>query len=82
MFKNGNFLLKTSVLLGLFFSPVFSDNIIFFEKLSLIANRFGIYLIFVFLLSLFLKDFYINFVNKYVKIGFLDKTYQEISKKY
>ena len=82
IFKKGNFLLKTSVLLGLFFNPVFSDNIIFFEKLSLIANRFGIYLIFVFLLSLFLKDFYINFVNKYVKIGFLDKTYQEISKKY
>lgn len=82
IFIKGNFLLKTSVLLGLFFNPVFSDNIIFFEKLSLIANRFGIYMIFVFLLSLFFKDFYINFVNKYIRIGFLDKIYKETSKKY
>ena len=69
--------LKYLVILALFFNPVFSNEYIAFEKLSLLLNRLGIYFIFIYLLSIFFADFYNNFLKKYLEIGFLNKIYQK-----
>ena len=69
--------LKYLVILALFFNPVFSNEYIAFEKLSLLLNRLGIYFIFIYLLSIFFADFYNNFVKKYLEIRLLNKIYQK-----
>lgn len=57
-------LVKFSVIFALFLNPVFISNYIFFEKLTLLTNRFGLYVVFSFLLIIFLKDFWVNLIQK------------------
>jgi hypothetical protein len=57
-------LVKFSVIFALFLNPVFISNYIFFEKLTLLTNRFGLYVVFSFLLIIFLKDFWVNLIRK------------------
>lgn len=77
IYKNNGDNLKYFVILALFFNPVFSNQYLAFEKLSLVLNRLGIYFIFIYLLSIFFADFYNNFVRKYLEIEFLNKIYQK-----
>jgi hypothetical protein len=77
IYKKSGSELKHLVILALFFNPVFSNEFIAIEKLSLLLNRLGIYFIYIYLLSIFFADFYNNFVKKYLEIGFLNKIYQK-----
>ncbi len=72
LFKNSENFLKISLSLAIFLNPVFSNEYLIFEKISLIGNRFGLYIVFTALFTIFFSDFYSNFVSRFLKIKFLE----------
>lgn len=77
IYKESSYILKSFVIFSIFLNPVFSNEYIVFEKFALMLNRLGIYCIFIYLFSIFFKDFYINFIKKYLEISFLNNVYQK-----
>ncbi len=71
LFRNSENFLKISLSLAVFLNPVFSNEYLIFEKISLIANRFGLYFVFTALFTIFFSDFYTNFVSRFINIKFL-----------
>ena len=65
IFKFSNKVIKTSLVMAIFLNPVFISNYILFEKITLVLNRIGIYLVFSYLLTIFLYDFWHNIVLKF-----------------
>ena len=65
IFKFSNKVIKTSLVMAIFLNPVFISNYILFEKITLVLNRIGIYLVFSYLLTIFLYDSWHNIVLKF-----------------
>ncbi len=66
VFKHSNNLIRNSIIFTIFLNPVFVSNYLMFEKITLLLNRIGIYIVFSYLLSIFLYDFWNNLIKKYV----------------
>ena len=71
--------LKLSVMFALLFNPVISTNNILFEKVSLLANRFGLYLFTSYLIANILNDF-LEYLSDFPSIN-NSKTFTYINSK-
>ena len=64
IYKHGNTQIKYFVILAVFLNPVFTSDYLIFEKITLVLNRVGIYIIFSYLLSLITYDMYNKIIKK------------------
>jgi hypothetical protein len=78
VYSNSKDYIKYFLLSALLLNPVFTGEYIFLEKVSLIANRFGLYVVFSYLLAIYLSDLYRGFISKYLSIKFLDNFSEKI----
>ena len=65
IYKYSNNLIKTGIVAAIFLNPVFVSNYLIFEKITLLLNRIGIYIVFSFVLSIFLYDFWHNLFSRW-----------------